>query len=109
MGVKIKCQTVMADVIGRIGGFGHGADCQSRDQILLLFAVDVFHQFVDILGQGFPGCFALHLVTKPHGETAQLREFIGVRFVVDSIDERTCTVLYTGAFPTDKFSHFAVG
>ena len=109
MGVEVEGQPIMADVVGRIGGFGHCADRQGRDQILLLFAVDVLHQLVDILGQGLAGRFTLHLVAEPQHKTAQLGELVRIGFVVDSIDECTFTVLYTGPFAANKFGHFAVG
>ena len=47
-----ECQPVVADVVGRIVGFGHRADGHRRHGVLFGRALDLFQQFVHLFRHG---------------------------------------------------------
>ena len=107
--VVIEGQPVVSDIRSRISRFGHRPDRKCRNEVLLLFAVNVRHQLVDVLGERFADGIAFHLVAEAHDETAQLGELVGIGFVVHAVDERAFAVLHPLAFTPHELGYFAVG
>ena len=104
VGVVGEGETVVADVVGGVEGFGHGADGDAVDHILFAPAGNLLEEVVVGVGECFAGAY-LHLEAQLGYKFDEGVEFFGVGLVVDAIDERLGMVA-GGAY---VFCHLAVG
>ena len=86
VGVVLKGQTVVTNVLGRVDGLGHGAQCQHLNQILLAFALHLLQYSVHgivyllvLLGHG--------LIAKAADELGKLVVPLLRWLVVNTIDK----------------------
>ncbi len=86
VGVEGECQAVVADVVGAVVGFGHGADGDGVDHVLLAAAGDVLEEAVVAVGQGF-AAGGLHAEAQFGDKLDEGVQLLGVGFVVDAVDE----------------------
>ena len=85
--MKCECQSVVADVVGRVVGFGHRPDGECRDDILFGLALDAPEELVHLLGDGTP-LGGLEDMAEAEDELPEVLQLVDVRFVVDAIDHR---------------------
>ena len=100
VGVVGEGEAVVADILGAVIGFGHGADGDGVDHVLLAASGDVFEEAVVALCKGFArGGF--HAEAQLGNELDESVELLGVRFVMDTVDE--------GFARSSRFSRFTRG
>ena len=104
-----ECQTVVADVVGRVVGLGHRTHGHRRDGILFGRALDLLEQLVHLLGHG-AALRGLEDVAEAEDELPEAVEFLLARGVVYAEDHRaghgpTLFVAAVGA----ELRHAAVG
>ena len=86
MGVEGESEAVVADVVGGVVGFRHGADGDAVNHVFLATAGDVGEEAVVAVGQGFTTT-NLHLKAQFGDKLHEGVEFFGVGFVVDAINK----------------------
>ena len=106
MGVVIKCQPVVPDVVGGVFGFGHSAHGKDVDHVLLWLSLGAVHQAGDILaGDAIYAAFVG--VSEAGGHLAECCEFLGVGFLMHPV--HAGMGLVAGSRFPYEFCHGTVG
>ena len=87
VGVEVEGEAVVPDVVGRVDGFGHGAEGEDLDKLLLAFAFDLRKDAVDGVAYGLV-LLGGGLVAEAAYEGGELGVSLFGRLVVDAVDER---------------------
>ena len=87
VGVVGEGQSVVADVVGGVVGFGHRTYGQRRDDVLFGAALDLLEELVHLLGDG-TALGGFEDVPEAQDELPEALQLVDVRFVVDAVDHR---------------------
>ena len=96
-------EAIVADVVSGIDRFGHGAQGEGLDDVLLLLSRDLFHQFVHCCRETLD-VFSVNLIAEPFDEITERAQFLRIRLVMDTIHKG-----FSFQFSADKFCHTPVG
>ena len=107
MGVVVKGQTVVAHVLGAVHGLGHGAHRQGFNEVGFWRSLDLGQQSVEAASNRLAAVHGEGIAKGPHKQ-AEVRQFGGVRVVVDAVDHGPAAGLLLPA-PSHGLGHADVG
>ena len=87
MGVILESKSVMADVLRRIAGLGHGPERKEFNCIELRCILCLGEEVVEFLGNFLPVACRPHLVAEITYEIPQVCNLVLIRFIMNSIYE----------------------
>ena len=87
VGVVVESQSVVANVVGSIFGFHHGAQGNSLNEFLFALSFHVGHERVEAFADSAPRASRFQFVAKAHDELAQILQFGGVGLVVNAVGQ----------------------